>query len=241
MEQDTKEIQKKQPAARAGVNEPIDLIAMCWALLEKWKWIVASMLLGMLLFGTYHRFMVKSVYQADASIFVTNTNSVITISDLQLGSALTEDYAKIIKSRAVLKEVIKDQGLDMNFRQLGNLVTVNNPAESHIITITVTCGDAEMSRNIANSIMEVGIQHIYKVFGSNEPSVIDYSESDAVVDLTPGLWSYLEKGALAGAAFACALICIRFLLDTTLKNEEEIQKYLHMPVLSVVPYFKEKD
>lgn len=241
MGQDTKEVQKKQPAARAAVSEPIDLIAMCWALLEKWKWIIAAMLLGMLLFGTYHKFMVKSVYQADASIFVTNTNSVITISDLQLGSALTEDYAKIIKSRAVLKEVIKDQGLDMDFRQLGNLITVTNPSESHIITITVTCGDAEMSRNIANSVTKVGIQHIYTVLGSKKPSVIDYSEADAVMDLTPGLLSYLEKGALAGAAFACALICICFLLDTTLKNEEEIQKYLHMPVLSVIPYFKEKD
>lgn len=241
MEQDTKDVQKKQPASKVPVNEPIDLVAMCWALLERWKFIAISILIGMLLFGIYHKFMVKSVYQADASIFVTNTNSVITISDLQLGTALTEDYTKIIKSRAVLKEVIKDQGLDMNFRQLGNLITVTNPTDSHIITITVTCGDKEMSRNIANSVMEIGIDQIYKVFGSNEPSVIDYSEADAIVDLTPGLLSYLEKGALAGAVLACALICIRFYLDTTLKNEEEIQKYLHMPVLSVVPYYKEKD
>lgn len=240
MEQESKEVQKKQAVEKTAA-EPIDLIALCWTLLEKWKWILLAIILGMLLAGTYHRFMVKPVYQADASIFVTDTNSVITISDLQLGSALTEDYSKIIKSRAVLKAVIADQGLDMNFRQLGNLIKVTNPEGSHIITITVTCGDMEMSRNIANSVMKVGIDHIYKVFGSNEPSVIDYSEADAIVDLTPGLVSYLEKGALAGAALACALICLRFLLDTTLKNEEDIQKYLHMPVLSVVPYYKEKD
>ena len=240
MEQESKEVQKKQ-AAEKTTAEPIDLIALCWTLLEKWKWILLAIILGMFLAGTYHRYMVKPVYQADASIFVTDTNSVITISDLQLGSALTEDYSKIIKSRAVLKAVIADQGLDMNFRQLGNLIKVTNPEGSHIITITVTCGDMEMSRNIANSVMKVGIDHIYKVFGSNEPSVIDYSEADAIVDLTPGLVSYLEKGALAGAALACALICLRFLLDTTLKNEEDIQKYLHMPVLSVVPYYKEKD
>ena len=96
-----------------------------------------------------------------------------------------------------------------------------------------------MSRNIANSIMDAGIQHIYKVFGSNEPSVIDYSEADAIIDLTPTRRSYLQKGAFVGIALACLLISIRFLLDTTLKSEDEIQKYLHMPVLSVVPYYKE--
>ena len=240
MEQESKEVQKKQ-AVEKTTAEPIDLIALCWTLLEKWKWILLAMILGMLLAGTYHRYTIKPVYQADASIFVTNTDTIVTVSDLALGTALTEDYSKLIKSRAVLKKVIADQGLNMNFRQLGSLITVTNPEGSHIITITVTCGDREMSRNIANAVMEAGIDQIYKVFGSNEPSVIDYAEADAIVEMMQGLNGYLEKGALVGAALACALICIRFLLDTTLKTEDDIQKYLHMPVLSVVPYYKEKD
>lgn len=240
MEQESKEVQKKQAVEKTAA-EPIDLIALCWTLLEKWKWILLAMILGMLLAGTYHRYTIKPVYQADASIFVTNTDTIVTMSDLARGSALAEDYSKLIKSRAVLKEVIADQGLNMNFRQLGSLITVTNPEKSHIITITVTCGDREMSRNIANAVMEAGIDQIYKVFGSNEPSVIDYAEADAIVEMMPGLNGYLEKGALVGVALACALICIRFLLDTTLKTEDDIQKYLHMPVLSVVPYYKEKD
>ena len=141
MEQETKEIQKKPIGNPQQMNNPIDLIELCWVFLGKWKLIVALMLLGTLLFGVYHQLMIKPVYQADASVFVTNTNTVITMSDLQLGSALTEDYAKIIKSRAVMKEVIEEQGLNMNFRQLANLVSVTNPSGSHIITITVTSGD----------------------------------------------------------------------------------------------------
>ena len=141
MEQETKEIQKTPIGNPQQMNNPIDLIELCWVFLGKWKLIVALMLLGTLLFGVYHQLMIKPVYQADASVFVTNTNTVITMSDLQLGSALTEDYAKIIKSRAVMKEVIEEQGLNMNFRQLANLVSVTNPSGSHIITITVTSGD----------------------------------------------------------------------------------------------------
>lgn len=242
MEQEKKEISPKSTAGnRQPANDQIDLLELFWTLAERWKIILAAMLLGMLLFGAYHTFLMNPVYQADASIFISNTNSVISISDLQLSAALTEDYAKIIKSRAVLKEVIKEQGLDMDFKQLSGLVSVTNPASSHIITITVTCGDMELCRNIANSLLNVGVQRIYEVIGSSEPTVIDYSEADAVTETTPGLMKYLEMGALLGIAAACALICLRFLLDTTLKTEDDIQKYLHMPVLSVVPYYEENE
>lgn len=240
MEQEIKEGQKKQNRNAAPPYEPFDFVGLLWAILERWKIILVSMVMGMVLFGLYHQFMVKPVYQADGSIFITNTSSVISISDLQLGTALTEDYTKIIKSRAVLNEVIEEQGLNMNFRQLGNLITVTNPANSHIITVSVTCGDREMSRNIVNSVMEAGSRQIYKVFGSSEPSILDYAADEAIVDLTPARRGYLEKGALAGIALACALIFIRFFLDTTLKTEDDIQKYLHMPVLSVVPYYIEE-
>ena len=64
------------------------------------------MLITAMLAGVYYLVGVKPSYQADASIFITNNESVITVSDLQLSSELTEDYAKIIKSRNVLKQVI---------------------------------------------------------------------------------------------------------------------------------------
>ena len=45
---------------------------------------------------------------------------MITVSDLQLSSELTEDYAKIIKSRNVLKQVIKELDLDLDYRDSVN-------------------------------------------------------------------------------------------------------------------------
>jgi capsular polysaccharide biosynthesis protein len=245
MEKETKESQDKRVAGTQNTrnlpyNNAIDLQELFWVILARWKAILVAMLAGALLFGAYHTFLMKPVYQADASIFITNTNSMITISDLQLSSALTEDYAKIIKSRTVLKQVIEDMDLDMNFKQLSNLVSVTNPSDSHIITITVTCSDMELSRNIANSLMNVGIDRIYQVIGSSEPTVIDYSEAEAVTEISAGLLHYIEMGALLGAVLVCALIVLRFLTDTTLKSEDDLRNYLHMPVLAVVPYYDEK-
>ena len=245
MEKETKETQKRDMSssstARANAmgNDAIDLLELTYVLLRRWKLLVLAAIVGALLAGLYHQFLVKPTYQADASIFITNTDSVITISDMQLSSALTEDYSKILTSRSVLKEVIEDQKLDMTFQDLSRLLTITNPDSSHIINIAVNCGDADMARNIANSLMNVGIHRIYQVIGTGEPNVIDYSEADSVVETTPGLKKYLMMGGLLGFILLCGLFTVRFLLDTTLKSEDDITKYLRLPVLSVVPYYEE--
>lgn len=144
-------------------EDTIDLVELFWVLVNHWKIILLTMLITAMLAGVYYLVGVKPSYQADASIFITNNESVITVSDLQLSSELTEDYAKIIKSRNVLKQVIKELDLDLDYRELSKLVSVTNPDNSHIITITVTCGDVELCRDIANSLMNIGLDRIYQV------------------------------------------------------------------------------
>ena len=47
-------------------------------------------------------------------------------------------------------------------------------------------------------------------------------------------------GLLFGMVLACGLICVRYMTDTTLKTEDDLKRYLDIPVLSVVPYYEEK-
>ena len=245
MIKEAKNIQEKpaQPVVTEKIiqqEDTIDLVELFWVLVNHWKIILLTMLITAMLAGVYYLVGVKPSYQADASIFITNNESVITVSDLQLSSELTEDYAKIIKSRNVLKQVIKELDLNLDYRELSKLVSVTNPDNSHIITITVTCGDVELCRDIANSLMNIGLDRIYQVVGSSEPTVIDYSEAEAVDEITPALTKYLASGLLLGLIAACGLICVRYMTDTTLKTEDDLKRYLDIPVLSVVPYYEEK-
>lgn len=245
MKNENKEQQNIQPGnsavpVRRPQDDRIDLIELFWAMVNHWKILLLALLTGAFLAGAYHTYMVNPSYRADASIFITSNESVISVSDLQLSSLLTADYAKIIKSRNVLKQVIRDLDLDLNFKQLGNLVTVTNPSDSHIIEISVTCGDMELSRDIANALLNTGIDRIYQVIGSSEPNVIDYSEAEAVEEVTPGFLNDVIKGGFLGLILACALITVQFITDTTIKTEDDLRRQLRMPVLAVVPYFEEK-
>ena len=219
----------------------IDLKEIFYLLLSHWKSIFLAMLIGAAIFGAYHTFLLKSSYQADASIYITSTDSMISFSDLQLSAALTDDYANIIKSRTVLNRVIDELDLNLNYRQLGALISVDNPDSTHIVDIKVTCDDPELSRNITNALMNISVDQIYQVIGSGEPTVIDYAMAEAVQDVTPGLKKYLMLGALLGALIVCAIVVLRMLTDTTLKTVDDIDRYLHLPVLAAVPYYREMD
>ena len=219
----------------------IDLKEIFYLLLSHWKSIFLAMLIGAAIFGAYHTFLLKPSYQADASIYITSTDSMISFSDLQLSAALTDDYANIIKSRTVLNRVIDELDLNLNYRQLGALISVDNPDSTHIVDIKVTCDDPELSRNITNALMNISVDQIYQVIGSGEPTVIDYAMAEAVQDVTPSLKKYLMLGALLGALIVCAIVVLRMLTDTTLKTVDDIDRYLHLPVLAAVPYYREMD
>ena len=214
----------------------IDLREIFFALLSSWRSIFLMALAGAVVMGAFHVFLVKPSYRADAQIYITNTDSVISFSDLQLSSALTEDYSKIIKSRTVLKTVIEELGLDIDYKTLEGLVSVNNPSDTHIINIVVTCDELELARNIANALLNIGVDSIYQIIGSSEPTVIDYSEADSVEDVSPGLFRFVAIGALIGALLMCAIIVIKVITNTTLKSEEDVIKYIQLPVLAAVPY-----
>ena len=230
-------IQKQNVDAEEDV---IDLMEIFYLLLANWRSIFLAMLAGAVLLGAYRTFLVKPSYQADAKIYITNTDSMVTFADLQLSAALTDDYAQIINSRTALNRVIEELELDTTYDKLSELIEVVNPDSTHIIEIRVTCDDLELSRNIANALLNISIRQIHKIIGSSEPTVIDYSEAEAVEDVTPGLLKYVLIGAMAGALLVCAYLIVRMMLDTTMKTEEDVEKYLHLPILAAVPYYKNK-
>lgn len=217
----------------------IDLREIFFLLLNNLRSIFLAMLVGAVLLGTFHTFLLRPSYRADAELYITNTDSMITFSDLQLSAALTDDYAQIIKSRTVLKQVINELQLDLDYEELKELIDVNNPDSTHIIEIKVTCDDLELSRNIANALLNISIRQIYQIIGSSEPTVIDYSEAAAVEDVTPSMFLYMLVGALIGAFLVCAVLIVRMMMNTTMKSEEDVDKYLHLPVLSAVPYYRD--
>lgn len=227
--------QRKHNPVEYRQEDTIDLLELFFVLLDHWKSILLVMIVCGCLAGAYNHFLIKSVYRANAEIYITNTDTVISFQDVQLSAALTVDYEEVIRSRTVLKKVIEDQKLDMTFSELRNMITVENPNGSHCLKIYVKTSNPAESVSITNSLVKYGTDQIFRVVGNDEPTIIDYAEEDSVEEIRPGMKKYIMMGALAGAVILCGFFVMGFLLDTTLKTEEDIEKYLGYTVLASIP------
>lgn len=121
-------------------EDTIDLMEIFRALRKRWYWIVLLAIIFGAALGVYGKFIVKDAYQAEASMCIIDSNKEVSMSDVQLGSALTGDYEGIIKSRVVLNKVIENLKLDLTYKQLYNIVSVENPDSTRILKIYVTAG-----------------------------------------------------------------------------------------------------
>lgn len=233
------EMEKK--VNRSRLQQPqnvIDLVEVFQLLLHRWKLLFVALLAGSVLGGAYCSFLLETTYRADASLYVVSSESIQSVSDLQLSSALIEDYTYIIKSRTALERVIDELQLDMDYEQLGSLVSVTNPDSSRVISISVTTNDPEMSRNIANSLLNASVEQINQIIENGKSVVIDESVIRAVVTQKPSMTKYIMLGAMLGFVLIAGILVVRMLMDTTIKSEEDVECYLGVPLLSSIPYVK---
>ena len=67
----------------------------------------------------------------------------------------------------------------------------------------------------------------------------DRVEAEAVEDVTPSLFKFMLIGGFVGVLLVAAFIAVKMVLDNTIKNDDDVTKYLRLPVLSAVPFYEE--
>ena len=237
------QLQTQQNAADDEVY--IDLKEIFFRLVHRWKSILVAILIGAVVMEAYCVFISKPSYQATSSIYITsNDTEELTVSDVQLSGYLTEDYMEIIQSYNVISQVIDELDLattyEYGYDDILEMIDVENPEDTHIVEIAVTTDEPALSRDIANELTNISVEEYYEVIGNEMPSVIDFSAAETLEVIQPNLYLYMIIGGLIGAVIVCAYVIIRMLMDTTIKTDDDVEKYLGMPVLSSVPYFHEQ-
>ena len=150
----------------------IDLGELFLRLLDKWYIIVAAALIGTLISGIWTFYFVTPMYEATTKLYILNsTNSAINLSDLQIGSQLAADYPYVFQNWYVHEKVIEELGLSYNYKEIGNMVKVNNPSGTRLLDITVTSPDPKEAQLLANTYAKVGREFISAVMKTEEPTV----------------------------------------------------------------------
>lgn len=98
----------------------IDLVDLAYSLLDKWHYLLLCLLIGAVILNAYSFFFIAPTYEATSKLYVVSASddSVVSLSDLNLGTSLTADYEQLMLSYPVLNRVIDKLGLDTTSDQL---------------------------------------------------------------------------------------------------------------------------
>lgn len=220
----------------------IDLVEVFYLLLDNiWKIIICMVIGGMIAFG-YTKLFVKPTYLATSKIYVVSAsnNSVINLSDLQVGSQLTSDYQELMLARPILQDVIKNLDLNMDYKELEKTIEITNTSGTRILAINVTTTNAQTSADIANELAKQATVYLPEIMETESPNIVE----SAVAPSKKANPSYSKNtliGILIGMVLVCAVLIIKFVANDTVVTAEDVEKYFGtMPLGSIPEYTTSK-
>lgn len=215
----------------------IDLRELFLALKKKIAWILLTAFIFAGAAGLITKFAMTPIYSSTAQLYVVSKGGLSQLTDLTMGTQLTQDYMVIVKTRPVLDKVIEDLHLDMDYKELGDKITVENPSDTRIMQITVTDKDSEVAREITQDLAEVTSKTVAKKMDVKSPTIIEKAYKAEQPD-SPSLKKNIVIGALLGFILMATAIVIQYLMNDTILKEEDIEKYLGINTLAQLPLVK---
>lgn len=181
-------------------------------------------------------------YESTTRIFILNkTNAAnVTYSDLQTSTQLTKNYTPLIKSRDVLEKVIETCGLNESYESLASRVKVGTVNDTNLIAITVTDPDPGMAQLLAKEVRIEASDHIEKVMevqAANLETEANYPKRPS----GPNARKWAMIGALLGVFACAAILVIQYLLDDSIKSAEDVERYLGLSTLAMIPVSEQND
>lgn len=225
------------------MEETISLKELFQTLKKRFSLIIAITIVAVMISGIVSYFLLTPIYQSSTQILVNQAKDeqgVYTAGEVQTNLQLINTYNVIIKSAAILELAKKELDLDITTGALNEKITVQSEQNSQVVTISVQDEDPQMAADIANKTAEVFQKEIVNIMNVNNVTILakaELGENPSPVKPQPllNIAIAMVVGLMAGVGIAFLLEY----LDNTIKDEQDIEKAVGLPVLGVIATIEE--
>lgn len=182
------------------------------------------------------KLLITPTYTTNTRMYVlnrSNENNVVT-SDFQIATYVMNDYKALITGQNVTQEVIDRLNLDMTPSQLSRKIQVTSPENTRVLQINITDTSAKMAADIANTVRDVASAQIKDIMDVDAVKTV----YEAEVPTAPSGPNAMRNTAIAGIlglVLSIGVYTVIFILDDTIRNEEDVTRYLGISTLGVIP------
>lgn len=226
------------------MSESLSMQQILNILFRKWKVLVASCVVAAILFLVYTICFIEPLYVSHASLYVSSSSSSQTvqakadaadISDIAFATMLADTYAIILKSDRFMNIVLDDTNISgFTAGALKSCIQIEPVDETEVLQISVTTTDPEMSRKIAQSILDNAEEEIIRIVELGSVKTID-DASRPRGKSSPSNFVNTVMGGMFGFVVAAGLIILIEMMNTSVKNAEELESNYGIPVLGIIP------
>jgi capsular polysaccharide biosynthesis protein len=220
------------------MDETISLKELLGTITKRIELILSVAFIAMIISGIISYFVITPTYQASTQILVNqsrNEQTLYNYNEVQTNLQLINTYNVIIKSPAILNKVMNELNLNTTTAELIGKITVVNEKNSQVVTISVQDKDSKEAALIANETVNVFKGEISKIM--NVDNIIILAKANLEKEPSP-----IKPKPLLNIAITCAVglmagVGCAFLFEyfnTTLKNEQDIERILGLPLIGVI-------
>lgn len=227
------------------MEETISLKELFQTLRKRLQLIILITMLATVVSGIVSYFFLTPIYQTSTQILVNQAKSeqqLYNFNEIQTNLQLINTYSVIIKSPTILEKVKQELHLKRSFEQLNEQIQVSNEKDSQVFSVIVEDKNPAMAAKIANKTAEVFQKEISNIMKIDNVTIL--SKAEVKKDQSPVKPKPLLNMAIAFVVGLMTGIGVAFLLeylDNTVKTEQDVEKYLQLPVLGVVNVIAPQD
>lgn len=227
------------------MEEEIELRQFWEVLRKRWIIVVALPIIAALTSGMVSFFVLKPVYQASTTLIVGKKASesgqsavqMLDNSVLQANLQLAKTYATIAQSRTVEQNVIDDLNLGLTVEEFDTMISINPVKTTEILEIQVKNKDPELAASIANSMTNEFSKAVIAIKKVDSVSIVDTAVTPTI-PVKPNKKLNILLAFMVGLMASVGLVFLLEYLDDTLKTSDDVEKFLGIPVLGVIPSYE---
>ncbi|MEJ7518916.1 YveK family protein [Staphylococcus saprophyticus] len=221
------------------MENSVNLIKIWKIIKRNFNLIIILPIVGLIIGLLCSLILVQPMFQASTQVIVNEkeSDSAMQAQQVQSNIQLVNTYAEIATSPRMLEEVSKELDNKYSTKELSSMISATSETESQILNIAVESPNKNDSEKIANVFSKVFSDETPKIMNIDNVSILSKAD-DTATQTEPKMLVNALLGIVIGLMAAAVVIVLREIFDTRIKNEQDVQDELDIPVLGSIQKFK---
>lgn len=219
-------------------------ISGLFQVLSKEKGMIAAITIFFMLFSALLSFfIIKPTYQGHVTVIIGKNDSKSSSNeqydDVMMSQNLTKTYAQIAQSKAVALKTVSKLADGTTSDEISKAVSVTPQTGTQIIDITANSKSPEKAAELTNDFSDSFVEVSKAVYTAGDARIIDRA-SVPTAPIKPKKVLNIAIAFVLGLFVSIGIAFIKEYMDKTIKTQDDIKRYLNLPVLGVIPEYEKE-